>query len=291
VNLHPTSQADPVPGSRLDNKQLFSDVLVFLHLPKTAGRTLLGILERNYGLGAVLGLYDSTFGDEVAALTPEQVGRIRIIAGHFYFGVHDYLSRPCRYLTFLRDPVERVISHYHFVQRQPAHYLHEAASTLSLPEYVRFCGAREPNNDQTRLLAGREMASDDGTCSPLMLPIAKRNLDSHAAVGLTEAFDVSLVFMQHVFGWRQPLYLRQNVDVSGSTAEGVAPEAREVIEEFNALDLELYGHGRDRFERLVAQQGCAFSRKVRAFQHLNALYGKANRLRSLRVGRPAARRA
>ena len=89
----------------------------------------------------------------------------------------------------------------------------------------------------------------------------------------------------------QQFYLRQNVDVSGSTAEGVAPEAGEVIQEFGALSLELYGHARDRSERLPAQQGCAFSQKVGAFQQLNTLYGKANRLRSLRAGRVAARRA
>jgi hypothetical protein len=257
--------------------------LIFLHLPKTAGSTLRRILERQYGSDAVLGLYESTFGDEVATLTPEQMGSTRVIAGHFYFGVHEHLSGPWSYLTFLREPVERVVSHYHFVRRQPEHYLHEAALAMSLPEYVRFCGEAEPNNDQTRLLAGAAMASADGTSAPAMLPAAKRNLDSHAAVGLTEAFDASLVLMRRVFGWGRPFYVRQNVREQRSGSQSVPADEREVIRTYNALDVELYRHACERFARDVAAQGNGYAREVRMFRSLNPLYGRLQGLTSTRV--------
>jgi len=269
-----------------------AELLVFVHLPKTAGSTLVNVLERNYGGDAVLGLYDSTYGEEAARLTPAEMARTRVIAGHFYFGVHELIAASCRYLTFLRDPVARVVSHYHFSRRQPSHYLHEAASKLSLSDYVRLCGEHEPNNDQTRLLAGREMAADDGTCSPAMLPVAKRNLDKHVAVGLTERFDESLVLMWEIFRWRRrPFYVPRNVGTTHAAAEAVSPEAREVIEAFNALDLELYHYACDRFELLVRQQGRRFAREVRTFERLNMVYRTANRVRSLSRGGQVASRA
>lgn len=266
-----------IPGKEASHPgngdQLAVAVLIFLHLPKTAGSTLLHVLERQYGSDAVLGLYESRFGEETATLTSEQIGRTRVIAGHFYFGVHEYLPGKCSYLTFLRDPVERVVSHYHFVRRQPEHYLHEAASAMSMTEYVQFCGKAEPNNDQTRLLAGAGMASRDGTCAPDMLPAAKRNLDSHAVVGLTEAFDASLVLMRHIFGWGRPLYVRQNVREERLGIH-VSADEREVIRAYNALDVELYRDARERFCRDVAAQGDAFAWEVRRFRSLNALHGK-----------------
>jgi len=259
-------------------------ILVFLHIPKTAGSTLVGVLEREYGPGAVLDLYDSTFGDEVAALTPEEIGRTRVVAGHFYFGVHERLPGPCHYVTFLRDPVERVVSHYGFVQRQPEHYLHEAASTLSLREYVRSCGRAEPNNDQTRLLAGRKLASSDGGSSRAMLPVAKRNLDRHAVVGLTEAFDASLLLMRRIFGWGLPFYVSRNI---GDRGKVVDPDTRELILTHNDLDAELNRYGRERFENEIRELGDAFARELRVFRVLNRVYGKTRALASA----PRARRS
>jgi Sulfotransferase family len=255
-------------------------VLIFLHLPKTAGSTVVHILEREYGRDAVLPLYDSIFGDEVAELTADQAARTRVIAGHFYFGVHEHVPGRCRYFTFLRDPIRRIVSHYHFVRGQPKHYLHDAATSMSIGSYVEFCGAAEPNNDQTRLLAGRETASAEGTCTPEMLPVAMRNLDRHDVVGLTEEFDRSLLLLAHAFGWRRPYYVKQNVSRGSGRRKELDDETRAAILARNALDVELYRYGRELFERQLAEHE-ALSRELRTFMRANRLYGGLVRLRSV----------
>lgn len=257
-------------------------MLLFLHIPRTAGSTLLRLLDRQYGSDAVLEVYDARTADEVADLQAERSGPTRVIAGHFYFGLHRGLSAPCRYITFLRDPVERVVSHYRFVRGQPEHYLHAAAAAMTLPEYVESCGAMEPNNDQTRLLAGEAMLPSDGTSSEAMLPVAKQNLESHAAVGLTEAFDASVMLMGRLFGWSRPFYVRENRSGRGS-GDGASAEVRELIRAYNALDVQLYRHACDLFRRRVADQGNTFEREVRVFGLLNALYGRAVGLASSRA--------
>jgi hypothetical protein len=257
------------------------ELLVFVHIPRTAGSTFVGVLDKNYGAEAVLRLYGSTFGEELRMLASDELSRVRAVTGHFYFGLHVDVSRPCRYVTFVRDPVSRIVSHYHFVRGQPDHYLHDEAFRLSLGEYVRFCGAAEPNNDQTRLLAGREMAASDGTSSADMLPVAKRNLDRHAVVGLTEAFDASLLLMRNAFGWKRALYVQDNVGTRRHGRPAVDEEVRELIREHNALDLELFRYAREAFERQLSAQGDGFHRELRRFRQLNALYARVAALRRL----------
>src|SRR5947208_15108040 len=108
--------------------------LIFLHLPRTAGTTFVRILERQYGADAVLDLYDSALGEEVAALT--ELEQVCVITGHFYFGIHTDLSGPCHYVTFLRDPVKRELCHNLFLGRHTDHYLYRAVSASPLAESV-----------------------------------------------------------------------------------------------------------------------------------------------------------
>lgn len=88
----------------------------FLHVPKTAGQTLQRWLEEVYGADGLL-LWNpqplwrlGAIRRQLAALLEERPG-VQAVAGHFPYGVHTVLGdRPYRYVTFLRDPVDRWIS-------------------------------------------------------------------------------------------------------------------------------------------------------------------------------------
>jgi len=247
-------------------------VLVFVHVPRTAGTTFTGILERLYGRDAMLELYGSGPGEALEALGPERAAGIRVVVGHVAYGVHEELPWPCRYVTFLRDPVDRIVSHHRYVRSRPDHYLHEAAARMSLAEYVESCGPYEPNNDQTRLWAGVER----GPSEPEMLPVAKGNL-AGAVVGLTHRFDASIVLMRRLLGWRLPFYVPRNVTGRGSDEADLEPEVRDLIVARNALDVELFSFAAERFERQIGRLGPGFGWEVRAFRALNALYRGARR--------------
>src|SRR5207244_9772853 len=69
-------------------------MLIFLHIPKTAGTTLATILDRNYG-NAVLRLYASTSGEELATMSGGQLDEVRVVMCHFSFGAHRFVEAPC----------------------------------------------------------------------------------------------------------------------------------------------------------------------------------------------------
>jgi len=105
-------------------------LLVSLHLPKTAGTSFASSLEAAFGAG-----YRPDYAD-----LPMQAGRwhrrvhavrsglalrdglpsaITCVHGHFLPLKYRLAltRRHARYITWLRDPVERVVSHYHFWRR------------------------------------------------------------------------------------------------------------------------------------------------------------------------------
>jgi hypothetical protein len=164
-----------------------------------------------------------------------------------------------------------------------------------LKEYVEACNRQEPNNDQTRLLAGRSAfafsaesvglsrsdlstncePSNFESCPDEMLGIAKRNLaECFAVVGITEEFDRSLILMKRILGWRNPFYVSQNVSRRRPRKEGLPVETLRVIQAYNALDIELYRYARELFREQIRLQGNSFEIETQMFRKLNASYGR-----------------
>lgn len=97
---------------------------LFFHIPETGGQTL-----RDHLLSELVNGHDylhlGRLGptdpcprtmDDVMAMSDEQRRRVRVISGH---DVSRDLSRvfarrPIREVTFLREPAQRIISHYNF---------------------------------------------------------------------------------------------------------------------------------------------------------------------------------
>ena len=92
------------------------ETLIFLHIPKTAGSTLNFILDAHYTpensfATSQTWLHPEGSLDGFEMLTETERARIELLNGHMGLGLHRHLPQPARYLTVLRDPVERVLSH------------------------------------------------------------------------------------------------------------------------------------------------------------------------------------
>src|SRR3982750_3945870 len=138
--------------------------LLFLHIPKAGGTTLHRIIERQFAPAvtfSINGMTPSQSIKEFIDLPAERREQIRLLKGHMPYGLHKYLSVPATYITMLRDPVDRVVSHYYFVRRSPGVGHHEEVESrrMTLDDFVRERAAIRANNDQTRLISGVEKVS------------------------------------------------------------------------------------------------------------------------------------
>lgn len=265
---------DDVPYHRVST----DTTIIFLHIQKTAGTTLHRIIERYYTPEEIYFFDAHTYTyEQFSNLSAAERVSIRMLRGHMVFGPHELLPQPTTYFTVLRDPIERVISHYYHVRRDANHCYHDflVSNEMDLKAYVESGIHRGMSDFQTRVLAGGKWHNAPyGKCPEEALEAAKENFRKRfAVVGLMERFDETLLFLRRAFGWRDIFYVPQNVSRRRPSKHELAPETLEAIVNVNRVDVKLYAYVKERFNQNVRQLGPVFARKIRAFRLVNRRLG------------------
>jgi hypothetical protein len=224
-----------------------SGVLVLLHIPKTAGTTLAGLMRFHYGprfRGAANALKDPAAAEaRLAAIGGRS--KFRATAGHVTAGMVDAALPDASVVTILRDPVERTLSHYDFLVRPSGRRRKQAGVGLTPPglqppppdlSLADALGSYVLDNLQTRMLCGIVSPYDELPGDALER--AKANLGRFAFVGTTERFDELLTLMNRELGWPATAYRAARTNTRPAPDE----EARRLAAEHNALDAELHAY-------------------------------------------------
>jgi hypothetical protein len=252
---------------------MHNETVIFLHIPRTAGTTLHRIIDRQYRQEECHWIDRHNVGiEEFKNLPPARRAEIRMLRGHMPFGLHKYIPGPSTYFTLLRDPVERVVSYYYFVRRDPQHYLHDYALVqgMTLKRYIESQVSLATDNCQTRIISGVWDTLPHDECTEATLASAKRNLAEHfTVVGLTERFDETLMLLKQRFAWQNVFYQRQNVTWGRPGQESLPAETLAVVRERNQLDLRLYTYAEALFAAQIRNQGTRFAVATRRFQIAN----------------------
>jgi hypothetical protein len=269
-----------------------SPLLVFIHIPKTAGTTVRTILKVNVPGEqrlAFANVFKGAGGLSTGRLTSLREGKgpeieegVRVVQGHFPLGIREYLPkhmpkpRELRCFTFLREPVDRMLSQYlrarqnierHRLEgrpvprhRQPGFSQPPKAPTLD----DALAGGYIHDNLHTRMLCGDP--EPFGEVTEEMLEAAKRNLGEELVFfGLTERFDESLVLAKRRLGLRAILYRStRRVNPVRPRREEVPAELRRAAERCNGYDIELYRHAKELFEEALASRDLEFEVELAA---------------------------
>lgn len=249
--------------------------ILVIHVPKAAGTTLRWIIDRQYPQERIYKIRSDIVADveKFRTLTEEQKSGLKVVFGHFWFGLHNALppKQDYKYITILRDPAERVASLYYYARisgshvvpgREDirAHYLYEPSRNMSLAEFSTSGVTRTTDNAMVRQLCGedrftmvdeRQQVYDDmlipfGKVSRKHLRMAQDNIIADfALVGFTEQFDETIDRLKSRFAWRVPQYEIKNR--THGKPKSIPVRARMRIEDQNWLDRELYNWCLDRF--------------------------------------------
>ncbi len=267
------SQEDPTVANGIPT-------VVFLHIPKSGGTTLHAIIERQYPSDRIYTVDGAHVRESIAAfkaLPEAERRRLLVLKGHMSFGLHAWLPQPSTYITLLRDPVERAISHYYHILRTPHHTHHptlvsqNGETRMSLHEFVLAGVSRIVDNGQVRALCGREDVPYGG-CTADMLAQAQANIEDYfTLVGFTERFDETLVLLKRAFGWKVDAYLRRNVGKNRPATDSVPPETLRLLTEMNEFDIALYRYAEERFTAATATMGDSFTADLNRFRRGAAL--------------------
>jgi hypothetical protein len=180
-------------------------MLVFSHIPRTGGTSLRKFIAERVETHCFMdALSDFAFASDAELMDYE------FVATHCGHGAFRRLSS-ARRLIVLRDPVERVVSHYHFLREQDADvsYASHYAKTMSLADFVSqtnpavSIGFQDTQlwhliEDKGHAFRQRHAALDDDE----KLSVALDNLATYEFVGFHHELESVFKRLVHAFGWR-----------------------------------------------------------------------------------------
>ena len=248
------------------------DKIFFLHIPKAGGTTMTHVFMKNFRKDEIFIVEPKNPIGNYQALDAEQKKNIKVIEGHFTFGLHEEIGEKPRYITFLREPIDRIISYYYYVKKCRGHYIYDYGQKLSLKDFVSNGISIEMDNDQTRYISGIRNIPF-GSCNNEMLEKAKKNLVKHFEVtGITELFDEALVLSKILFGLKDIRYEIQNKTRQRPAIEQVDKETLEVIKAHNQLDLQLYDFAKAELLKKIESHQNEFRSHLSRFRLQQKIY-------------------
>lgn len=155
--------------------------------------------------------------------------KYRFIHGHVDYLYCNHISQPFQTITFLRDPITRIISLYQFMKNQDD-------IPNNFEEFIRYpLMSDNISNYQSKLL-GANLEDQD------ILELALERMEK-IYVGITEYMDASISNICNMLGL--PYYEhtpKLNQSINQLTNE-VTPQAKQYIRERNDYDFRLYDAG------------------------------------------------
>lgn len=258
--------------------------LVFFHIPKTAGTTISSIIRPLYSKEEcyICSSDNRTHlqgNIDFANLDDEQKRKYKYISGHLeLFLLHnipqDYIA-----ITFLRNPVERIISLYYFILKTETHHLHTRLneSNISLKEFVLGGFWEEVDNGMTRRLSGIGSLVPYGKCNNDMLILAKNNLLGFDFIGIQERFDEFLFLMSKILELKNILYTSKNVGHKSKKYHDIDKDTIMAITKYNLYDIELYNFARLKYKEYSVVIKDNLNTEFKKFKIINEKFKKAQK--------------
>ncbi len=236
--------------------------IVFLHIPKSGGTTFKSLLYKKYGRKKSYQFNSYRIFDAIEEFRKMPLHKKReysVIEGHFANGIERYLcvSEAPVFITFLREPVKRVISYWKHLKRLPLlkggfgmnyKYIKDGIDLreLSLEEFIKGDYSYEIDNGQLRYLAsvdGKPVSFERKRCMDIQdLKRAKRNLMEKYSFGITEKYPESLLLLKEEMlrkGIDLEVEYQKKLNQSPNKVE-LSKKEVELIKGRNSLDAELY---------------------------------------------------
>ena len=225
--------------------------VLYEHIPKCAGTSVRSYLKSQYPFNriyAVRGSHPARYIAHFESLPEQRRHRYDLIVGHGAHQLRRHVHPDILKATILRDPVDRVISHYFFVLRSPEHYLHHEVTTrgISLLDYATGRVSNELRNHYVSSFL--EMSAEEVERSPdesvaHAFEVIRSEYD---VVGTVDDLDAAIGALAAAAGFHDHFRPgKLNVTADRPTQQEIDPATIQTIADLNSLDVKLYELIRD----------------------------------------------
>lgn len=219
--------------------------VIFLHIPKSAGTSVRIALENSSAKERLIRLYHNQIGIDIEE-AKAKISDDAIIYGHVQFGIHETFGIKPNYAAILRHPVDRLVSLYKHIARDPELELGKKfRGGVTLEKALNQKTSPEFFNDMTYILSGMASARKGDEKAFYR---AKNNIDQFFSfVGIRGQITGKLRELQTLFNVPDLEIGRYNV--------GTGPEINldqkltNLIVNLNSLDMMLFNYVRSLGEK------------------------------------------
>ena len=205
--------------------------IIYIHIPKTAGSSVLEFFQQNYEQSEIQVVKRRDF-KEHAPITPTELIRkvvnpeTKVLLGHFTFREVEplVLDHPgIKIITFLREPVQRVISNFLFFKQR--------ILTRKVPDKLL-------KRKKESLLDYARLSESQNRMSVFLEGI---DLNSFFFVGLMESFDEDIALLAEALGLNVEDVPKANKNKFFNTRDfQISPEELDELKSLNMEDVALY---------------------------------------------------
>ena len=239
-------------------------MIFFLHIPKTAGTSFYELVKNNHHVFLkpkledlssferlatevsncairLPGGYESapTLLNTIETLSQAQLEKIDFIGGHVGYGFHEKIKGRMQYISFLRDPKERLVSDFKEHCKEGRHFYAELKSKgFQFNHYLELLKQHRLDNLLTRQLLGptdfflkdREQLTSENFAQAL-------DHSKNVVFFKMEHFDRSLAYLARNHAWYKMTYQKKNVSINSQENLVYDPS---LLAEIIAFDIKLY---------------------------------------------------
>ncbi len=220
--------------------------ILFEHVPKCGGTTVVNYLKSQYSNDKIFNVNELSLRESIdyfKSLPKKERYSYDLIYGHGAHKLKDYVHPKTIKFTILRNPIDRIISHYYYVLRTPKHYLYNKVITkeMSLMDYVSSNISDELQNSCVQRFSGmtlREIEKDPDKSIEEAYNVLK---NEYSVVGILENFNQTMELVA------KKAFFNKKFEVEELNKTTDRPKKKEIdeltlktIKKINSLDIKLY---------------------------------------------------
>jgi len=218
---------------------------LFLHIQKTAGSSIVELAKDHY-------LWSAISHGGYGGHKPEKFQNVAFVSGHFGYNYAKHLMDGRYSFTFLRNPLERILSFYYYNRTREIDEfpMTRLAHELNLEQFLK-AGLEDPLvrariwNNQTWQLAygygGKEGRGLNSFQPDELFDLAVTHLNDFSHIGFTETYEDDLkVILPNIGIPVSNKVLHVNKTKKRPVLSSLPKSTMDILEELTELDQKLY---------------------------------------------------
>jgi len=206
-------------------------MLVFIHIPKTAGTAVADLLSRNYPDGTVYRHGATAPYSHLKRLKEEISVKYQAFCGHVSISEAEEIPGEKRYFPILRRPLDRIYSNFLWVRRRQAHSLY-SLSPSGFEYFLANClAAAEKGTNRAQRINSLTLLN--GQCrflcdKPDAAAAVERCQQKNVMIGRQENLDIFIERIATKEGWRLSTLDRINATPNKGETPRISEELYDV---------------------------------------------------------------